>query len=82
MKIMQPFDFRERVYGAAVWASRESHCNILSQSRTIPERIKGTTYSGPRDFADIEELIITSDDNAVAFPSTRGSSALFCLCCE
>jgi hypothetical protein len=75
MKMIQPFDFRERVYGGAVCASRELHCDIFSQSRQIPHESNGITYSGPRDFADIEELVITSDDNAVLFLFTRGFPA-------
>lgn len=82
MKMMQPFDFRERVYGGPVWASRESHWNTSGQSRRNPHGVSDITYSGPRDFADVEEFVVTSDDNAVLFRFTRGSPALVHLGCE
>ena len=82
MKMMQPFDFNERVYGAAVCASRDSHYNTFNRSGQIPHQRDGTTYRGPRDFANIEELVIASNDNTVLFLFTRAFPALLHLCCE
>ena len=42
--------------------------------------INSITYGGPRNFADIEELVITSNDDAVLFPPT--SPAMAYLSCE
>ena len=58
MKMMQPLDLRVRQYGAVVWRSIAYH--YLNKHQSMEDGRKRCAHVGPRNLADIEELVIAA----------------------
>ena len=68
MKMIQPLDLRVRQYGAVVW--RSIACHYLNRHQSRGGRRESCAHVGPRNLADVKELVIATYDDPILYIGT------------